>query len=114
VAGIDPRYYYLTLGALIACAIIGAIVAYRLQRDVQVHDVPPTEKEVLGPLEKAYYSGLMNADEFQRIRQSMSKQKEGPLPLVKPSKARMTTAEPTEPATSTEDPDTESDEGPKV
>ena len=38
---------------------------------------PSTEKEVLGPLEKAYYSGLMDEAEFKRIRDSMEKRKAG-------------------------------------
>jgi hypothetical protein len=41
VAGIDPKYYYLTLGLLATCTIVGLFVAYRLQRDVAVDDAPP-------------------------------------------------------------------------
>ena len=86
MTGIDPRYYYLTLGLIILSTIVGLIVVFRLQRDVQVDDVPPTESEVMGPLEKAYYSGLMTREEFENIRQSMAKTKDGtPLPLKKPS-----------------------------
>jgi hypothetical protein len=118
VAGIDPRYYYLTLGLLIICTVVSLFVAYRLQKDVNVDDVPPTEKELLGPLEKAYYSGLMTEDEFKRVNKSMAKQKnlydesvDAPQPASKLKKPPMTMAEATEPAT-TDEPDTEEDPQP--
>ncbi len=106
MAGIDPKYYYLTAGLLGLCTIIGFVVVFRLQRDVNVDDAPPTEKDILGPLEKAYYSGLMNEEEFQRIRKSMAKQKgvfdealDGSPANAKPKKKpMMTLAEATETA----------------
>jgi len=77
VAGIDPRFYYLTLGLLALCTVVGLVIAIRLQREVE-HDLSPsTEKDLLGPLEKAYYSGLMDEAEFRRIRESMEKRKAG-------------------------------------
>jgi len=75
VATIDPKYYYLTLILLAACTVIGLIVAFRFQREVEHDLTPPTEKDLLGPLEKAYYSGLMDEAEFQRIRASMERRK---------------------------------------
>jgi hypothetical protein len=77
VAGIDPRYYYLTLGLLVLCTVVGMVVAFRFQREVEHDLTPSTEKDVLGPLEKAYYSGLMDEAEFKRIRASMEKRKSG-------------------------------------
>lgn len=77
MAGIDPGYYYLTLGLLGFCALVGLIVAFKFQREVEHDLAPTTEKELLGPLEKAYYSGLMDEAEFQRIRESMRKRKSG-------------------------------------
>jgi hypothetical protein len=68
---LDPRNHYLTLGLLALCTILGLMVAFRFQREVD-HDLSPsTEKDLLDPLEKAFYSGLMDEAEFQRIRESM-------------------------------------------
>ena len=80
MAGIDPRFYYLTLGLLALCTIVGLVVAFRFQREVEHELTPSTEKEVLGPLEKAFYSGLMDEAEFKRIRESMEKRKAGEEP----------------------------------
>ncbi len=112
MAGIDPKYYYLTLGLLILCTLVGLFVAYKLQRDVQDSDAPPTEKEVLGPLERAYYSGLMTEEEFKRIRGSMAKQNhvydeslDGPAAGAKGrkiAKPPLTLAEATRPSAPTE------------
>jgi hypothetical protein len=77
VAAIDPRYYYLTLGLLALCTIVGLVIAFKFQREVEHDLAPSTEKELLGPLEKAYYSGLMDEAEFKRIRASMEKRKSG-------------------------------------
>src|SRR5947209_6312984 len=78
VAGIDPRYYYyVTLGLLGLCTLVGLVIAFRFQREVEHDLAPTTEKELLGPLEKAYYSGLMDEAEFKRIRESMEKRKAG-------------------------------------
>ena len=90
VAGIDPKFYYLTLGLLALCTVVGFIVAYRFQREVNHDLAPPTEKDLLDPLEKAYYSGLMREDEFRRIQESMARQKAEPLPLSKPPKSKFT------------------------
>lgn len=77
MADIDPRFYYLTLFLLGACTIVGLVVALRFQREVDHDLAPTTEKDLLDPLEKAYYSGLMDEEEFQRIRESMERQKAG-------------------------------------
>ena len=91
VAAIDNRYYYLTLGLLALCTIVGLIVAFRFQREVE-HDLSPsTEKELLGPLEKAYYSGLMHEAEYKRIRESMEKRKLGE-PASAPKRPEVTKA----------------------
>jgi hypothetical protein len=110
VAGIDPKFYYLTLGLLIVCTIVGMIVAFRFQREVNEDLAPPTEKDLLGPLEKAYYSGLMREDEMQRIRESMARQKgDEAVPASKSTKPRVKPAEVEAPPPSTE-PDSETDE----
>jgi hypothetical protein len=114
VAGIDPKYYYLTLGLLASgfLVLVGLIVAYSLQREVKEDLTPPTEKDVFDPIEKAYYSGLMNEDEFQRIQESIARQKgETYSPKSKARKLRPKAidAEPPTPHDEPE-PDTESDE----
>lgn len=108
MASIDPKYYYLTLGLLALCTVVGLFFVFRLQREVSVDDAPPTEQDVLSPLEKAYYSGLMNEDEFKRIQASMAKQAAG-QPLVpkrtKVKKERVETPTiPDEPETEVDDP----------
>jgi len=84
VAGIDPKFYYLTLGLLGLCTLVGLIVAYSLQREVNEDLAPPTERDLLGPLEKAYYSGLMREEEFKKIQESMAKQAGAESTTVKP------------------------------
>lgn len=101
---IAAKYYYLTLALLGVCSLIGLIVAYRFQRDVD-DLAPTTEKDLLGPLEKAYASGLMDEAEFRRIQESMRRRKE---PESGGSKA---TARP-RPAVESEPP--ASDEGPEA
>lgn len=76
MAGIDPKFYWLTLGLLTLCVVVGLAVAYQLQRDVNDDLSPPTEKDLMGPLEKAYYSGLMRKEEFLRIQESMARHQE--------------------------------------
>lgn len=95
MAGIDPKFYYLTLGLLALCTIVGLIVAFKFQREVNEDLSPPTEKDLLGPLEKAFYSGLMREEEFLRIQESMAKQRgEVYVPSTKAIKARVSAAEP--------------------
>ena len=90
MAGIDPKFYWLTLILLASCTLVGLILVYRFQREVNEDLVPPTEKDLLGPLEKAYYSGLMNEAEFKAIQASMAKQKgEEPAPAPRPSRTRV-------------------------
>ena len=84
MAGIAPKYYYLTLGLIAFITLVGFIIAYRLQRQVAEEREPVTDKDLYGPLERAYYSGLMNEAEFHRIQQSMHKQK-GTLDQLPPA-----------------------------
>jgi hypothetical protein len=103
VAGIDPKFYYLTLGLLALCTLVGLVVAYRLQREVNNDLVPPSERELLGPLEKAYYSGLMREEEFQKIQESMARLKgKEVVPASKPPKPPVETRLATEPDTELE------------
>ena len=62
---------YLTLGLLAVCTVVGLIIAIRFRREVDDDLIPPTAKEVLDPLEKAFYSGLMHPAEIERIRESI-------------------------------------------
>jgi hypothetical protein len=96
VAGIDPKYYYyVTLGLLGVCTLVGMVIAFRFQREVEHDLAPTTEKDLLGPLEKAYYSGLMDEAEFKRIRESMEKRKAGDVePAPRRPAARKATIEP--------------------
>jgi hypothetical protein len=101
VAGIDPRFYYLTLGLLVLCTLVGAIVVYRFQREVEEDLSPPTERDLLGPLEKAFYSGLMRPEEFERIQESMARQKgDQSVPAGRSPKPRLKPTQSDEPETS--------------
>jgi hypothetical protein len=96
VAGIDPKFYYLTLGLLALCTVVGLLITYQFHREVNEDLAPPTEKDLLGPLEKAYFSGLMRDEEFQRIQESMARQK-GEV-YVPASKSRKLAVKPSPPS----------------
>ncbi len=82
---------YLTLGLLAVCTIVGIGVAIRFRREVDEDLAPTTAKDLLDPLEKAFYSGLMHPSEIERIRESVKKSslaKAAPSKiLAKPAKA---------------------------
>ncbi len=80
MAGIAPKYYYLTLGLLAVCVVVGFYIALSFQREVNEDLGPTTEKDLLDPLEKAFYSGLMDEAEFRRIQESVGKQKDANSP----------------------------------
>jgi len=113
VAGIDQRYYYVTFGLLALCTIVGLAVAFRFQREVDHDLAPSTEKDLLEPLEKAYYSGLMDEAEFQRIREAMERLKPGQTASApKPPPHRPKVEPPSEIVTEpSSEPDTESAQG---
>ncbi len=84
--------YYLTAGLLALCTVIGIVVAARFRREVDEDLTPATSKELLDPLEKAFYSGLMRPEEIERIRASVNK---GPVaetipdrPVTRPKPGR--------------------------
>ena len=70
--------YYLTLGLLVVCTCAGIVAAARFRREVDEDLAPTTAKELLDPLEQAYFSGLMRPEEIERVRASVQK---GKLPL---------------------------------
>lgn len=80
-----PNGYYLTLALLAACTVAGIGVAIRFRREVDDDLAPPTTKDVLDPLEKAYYSGLMHPSEIERIRESVKKAKTPVAAHIKPA-----------------------------
>ncbi len=83
--------YYVTLGLLAVCTIVGIGVAIRFRREVDDDLAPTTAKDLLDPLEKAYYSGLMHPSEIERIRESVKKSSlskgSPPKASAKPAKA---------------------------
>ncbi len=86
MAGIQPFYYYLTLSLLGVCVVVGIVIALRFQREVEEEATPASPKEVFGPLERAYYAGLMDEAEYLRIRDSMREAglPVSPIPRKKP------------------------------
>ena len=88
--------YYLTMGSLALCSVVGFTLWYRFRREVDHDLAPPTPREVLDPLEQAYVSGLMHPSEIERIRESIRRQKAGLPPLVPPPAKLIITAGPNE------------------
>ena len=94
--------YYLTLGLLVACTILGIGVAARFRREVDEDLAPTTKKELLDPLEQAYYSGLMHSEEIERIRESVKQPKSATAPKMPTLKASgLAATDPPSPPTDT-------------
>lgn len=72
---------YLTLAMLGVCFVFSIYIARRFQREVAEDSTPATPTELYGPLEQAYYAGLMREEEYLRIREKMSRE-------TRPSKAQ--------------------------
>ncbi len=88
--------YYLTLGLLVACTADRDLRCGTVRREVDHDLAPTTAKDLLDPLEQAYYSGLMHPAEIERIRESVKKTKlldpdGGPQATTRASTARRTT-----------------------
>ena len=87
--------YYLTLALLAACTIFGIVVAAQFRREVDEDLAPTTAKDLLDPLEKAYYSGLMHPAEIEKIRESVRKQQPAQATSeVKPTATRTASPDP--------------------
>lgn len=84
--------YYLTLALLLVCTACGILVAARFRRDVE-ESAPPTARDLLNPLEQAYFAGLMHPAEIERVRESVKRSSQPPAPDV-PVKPRRTQADP--------------------
>ena len=85
--------YYLTAALLALCTVIGITVAARFRREVDEDLTPTTMKDLLDPLEKAFYSGLMRPDEIERVRAAVQKEpaavatRPKPRPAARPKAA---------------------------
>jgi hypothetical protein len=62
----------LAIGLLVLAALfgIGFFFVWKLQRDIE-SDAPATSSDVLADLERAYYEGEMDRQEFERVRASL-------------------------------------------
>ncbi|WP_435015986.1 hypothetical protein TA3x_003544 [Tundrisphaera sp. TA3] len=78
---------YLTLFLLVACFAITLFISMRLRREVEEDSTPTTPKEVYGPLEQAYYAGLMHEEEYLRIREQMARAAAGTAVADQPATA---------------------------
>ena len=86
--------YYLTFALLIACTIIGIGVAARFRREVDEDLAPMTSHDLLDPLEKAYFSGLMRPEEIERIRESVKRSQDAEIASPGAAKKTRTTTRP--------------------
>ncbi len=79
---------YLSLAALVATAILALVVVARyldLKREEDEESEPadsPTAR--LAQLERAFYAGQMNREEFERIKQALEGTKPSKVSEVKP------------------------------
>lgn len=79
---INPSSYTVFLALILLVVTVGAIVVYRLRRDVE-EDCPVTEADVLRDIERAYYEGEMDEAEFRRVTAALkAKQSLAPRPLA--------------------------------
>lgn len=85
--------YYLTLALLLGCTIVGIVVAARFRREVDEDLAPPTARDLLGPLEQAYHSGLMHPAEIERVRESVKKSSKSPVPAPAPGRSSQAASE---------------------
>lgn len=70
--------YYLTAAMFLVCTLAGVVLAARWRREVDEDLAPPSGRDVLDPLEQAYFSGLMRPDEIARVREAAERRKAGP------------------------------------
>lgn len=60
--------FYLSMAAFVLCVVAGFVTVYVLQRGAEDDDGSVKEGELLKEFERAYYSGEMDPEEFQRVR----------------------------------------------
>jgi hypothetical protein len=82
---------YLPVILLVLVMLVGVPAAYRLWREAHHEDEEPaTDDERLSQLERAYYAGQMNEDEFRRIRELLGRPRSAAVP-TRPRRAPETT-----------------------
>ncbi len=86
---------------IIVVVIIGALVAYRLQQGAVEDDGSTTEDDLRKDLERAYYMGEMDAEEFKRVSAALDAQKPGAKRLAMPAKPPTSVIEQPEPTIET-------------
>lgn len=88
---------YLSMAAFVLCVIAGFVAVYLLQRGAEDDDGSIQEGELLKEFERAYYSGEMDPDEFQRVKARLEGKPAPARPAVAPETAPHQDA-PNEPA----------------
>lgn len=79
---------YITLALLLVCFAVTMFLARKFQREVAEDSAPTTPGELYGPLEKAYYAGLMREDEYLRIRAQRDRDQKTKAAPVAAAKAK--------------------------
>ncbi len=75
-------WMYLPIVLLILAILIGVPVAYRLWREAHEEDEEPaSDADRLAQLERAFYLGQMDEEEFRRVRDSLARPKAATPPV---------------------------------
>jgi hypothetical protein len=100
VRGLSPSSYTVFLALILLVVAAGAILVYRLRREVEEDACPVTDDELLRDFQRAYYAGDMDEAEFKSVTAALQAKKSGaPRPPAGPPSA--------EPETSAPGPDTQ-------
>jgi hypothetical protein len=73
---LTPSAYNLFLILLGFVVLAGFFIVYRLRRDID-RESPVTDDDVLRDIERAYYAGLMDKAEFERVTAALRAKNEG-------------------------------------
>jgi hypothetical protein len=76
VRGVNPSSYNLFLILVGLVVLAGAILVYRLRREVADEACPVTDDDLLRDFERAYYAGEMDEDEFRSVTAALRAKKE--------------------------------------
>lgn len=80
--GLNPSSYTVFIALIGLVVLAGAILVYRLRRDVEEESSPVTDDELLRDFERAYYSGEMDEAEFRSVTAALKAKRGG---LERPS-----------------------------
>ncbi len=86
--GLNPSSYTVFLALVVLVVLAGAILVYRLRREVEEDSCPTSDDELLRDFERAYYAGEMDEAEFRIVTATLKAKKAGiPRPPIVPPAA---------------------------